>query len=90
MNKSGLVPLLGVGLLQQGAPKLPRCGGAAEQQHAVPADRQTVVHNDVHPTAESPEPEVEDSRVQVGMLRIPVLVDVVRDHLGRGGGEMTG
>lgn len=73
---------LGVGFLQQGAPKLPGRGRAAKEQHAVPADRQTVIYDDVHPTAEAPEPEMEDSRIQVRAFRVPVLFHVVWDDLG--------
>lgn len=81
-------PLLGVGLLQQGAPELSRRGGAAEEQHSIPADRQKVVHDHIRPAAESPEPEMKDSRVQVRTLRIPLLVHVVGDDLGGGGDEV--
>ena len=73
--------LLGVGLLQQSAPKLPWSGRATEEQHSITADRQTVVHDNIRPTAESPEPEMEDAGVQVGTLRVPLLVHMVWDNL---------
>lgn len=75
---------LGISFFQQGAPELPGCGGAAEEQHSIPADRQTVVHDHVQPAAEPPEAEVEDPGVQVRMLRAPLLICVVGDHLGDG------
>lgn len=81
--------LLGVSLLQEGAPKLSRCSWAAEEQHSIPVDRQAVVHDNIHPSAKSPEPEVKDSSIQVRALRIPLLFGVVRDHLG-GGEERRG
>lgn len=72
---------LSIGLLQQSTPELPWSGRAAKEQRSVPADRKTVVHYHVHPTAEPPEPEMKDSCVEVGMLGIPLLIAVVRDHL---------
>lgn len=87
---TGLWNSLGVGLLQKSAPELPRCGRATEEQDAVPADRKTIVHHHVHPTAEPPEPEMKDSSVQVGMLRIPLLIAVIGNHLARRGGGGVG
>lgn len=38
--------------------------------------------------AQPPEPEMKDSHIQVRMLRIPLLISVIRDHLARGEKEM--
>lgn len=81
---------LGVSLLQQSAPELPRGGRAAEEQHSIPADRKTVVNHHVHPTAEPPEPEMKDSCVEVGVFGIPLLIAVIGDHLAGGGGKGGG
>ncbi len=73
---------LGVGLLKQRRPELVLGLGVHEDEVA-PARRQQVVDDDVDPLAVAPEPEVEDPGVVVGFLIVPLLLLVVRDHLGR-------
>ena len=68
--------LLGICFLEQCAPELVPDGGMDVDELAIPC-RQEVIDHHVHPLAELPEPEVEDPPV----LRVPVLLLVVRNHL---------
>lgn len=78
---------LGIGLLQQGAPKLSRSGWATKQQHSVITDRQTVINNYICPSAKAPESEMEDACIQVWVLWVPLLIHMVGYHLGEGEGN---
>ena len=75
-----LPPLLGVGLLHHGAPELVAVVRVAVHQLVVHRG-QAVVDHHVHPLPEAPEAEVEDARVGLGPLRVPLLLLPVRDDL---------
>lgn len=49
---------------------------------------QPVVNDHIHPLPEAPEVEVEDARVGIGLLRVPLLLLPVWDDLDRERGRM--
>ena len=71
---------LGVGLLQQSAPELVSGLRVHEDEFAVDRGQQVVDHH-VNPLAVSPKVEVENAGVVLRLLRVPLLVFVVGDHL---------
>lgn len=72
--------LLGIGLLHQRTPELTAGVGVAVDELVVDGG-QPVIDDHIHPLAEAPEVEVEDSRVGLRLLRIPFLLLPVWDDL---------
>lgn len=75
--------LLGIGLLHQGTPELVSGVGVAVDQLVVDCG-QPVVNDHIHPLPKTPEVEVEDARVGVRLLRVPLLLLPVWDDLDEG------
>ena len=79
--------LLSIGLLHQGTPELIAGAGVAVDELVV--DRgQPVVDDHIHPLPEAPEVEVEDARVGIGLLGVPLLLLPVWDDLDGERGRM--
>ena len=80
IDKVGFLDLLGVGLLQQGAPEFVLGLGVHEDELPISC-RQKIVDDDVNPLSVPPEPEVENSAIFFRFLVVPFLVFVVRNDL---------
>lgn len=75
--------LLGIGLLHQSTPELISGIGVAVDELVVDGG-QPVVDDHIYPLPKAPEVEVEDARIGIRLLRVPLLLLPVWDDLDEG------